>query len=249
LLLLSAAVIGLWARSYFPEPLPARYADRVLYSHGYVATYRGALTIVYFDDQHGPNAPFNYRNTRWHGFSLNRWRGGSGWNSDWQYTSVDVPIVALAALTSLLAIVGLLFLLSHRFRQGHRPLCGYDVIPCPKREPLIATEPASADSELPRRQGDAASVRSFIAAAAERSSRWPAPTPWKPGAWCIYLSILEPRHSVASCPKFGQTSRYLLRPWPNPLRDRWVRDEKFERQSRHAAPAALTPPPSPSTAS
>jgi hypothetical protein len=84
----------LWAASYDEIP-PQRYNLRMLYSHGYVATDAGKLTLVYYDDDHAPNAPYQNRHVEWKGFHILQWRGGSGWNNDWQYTSVDIPFYAI----------------------------------------------------------------------------------------------------------------------------------------------------------
>jgi hypothetical protein len=74
-------------------PDPTRtWRRRWLYSHGYAAVeLNGAFVAVYFDDEHDPAKPFSYLEWHWRGFAISRWRGGSGWNSGWQYTSVTLP--------------------------------------------------------------------------------------------------------------------------------------------------------------
>lgn len=93
-MLLRVLTMLLWATSYNETP-PAHYNLRIMYSRGYVATDAGQLTFVYYDPEHPPNDPYQYRTLKSMGFRFAQWRGGSGWNGDWQYTAVDVPFFAI----------------------------------------------------------------------------------------------------------------------------------------------------------
>ena len=141
-LLLLLATVGLWVRSHHLQPSPATYSDRWLYSHGYVALGHGQFTFVYYDNEHGTDRPFDYRDWHWLGFSLSRWQGINGWSREWQYTSVDLPVWAIIPVTIVLPLAALLAWWSRRrqrLRQGLCLKCGYDLRASKDRCPECGT--------------------------------------------------------------------------------------------------------------
>ncbi|HEY2584690.1 MAG TPA: hypothetical protein VGI81_02870 [Tepidisphaeraceae bacterium] len=139
-LFLCVGTVVLWASSFHRQPPPAAYAYRFLYDRGYAATDRGAFEFVYFDPEHGSDRPFLSRRWEWQGFSFVQRRGISGWNADWQYTCVTLPLWTIAFVTFLTAVLPLPFARRRQcFAAGCCPTCGYDLRASKDRCPECGT--------------------------------------------------------------------------------------------------------------
>lgn len=138
-LILCVATVLLWLRSYSPHPPPKMYGDHRFYDRGFGASYRGALTLVHYNPEHGRDRPFDELSWRLHDFELSRWQGGNGWNSGWQYTSVGAPCWAVCLVTAILPILWVYRRRKQPFRPGLCPTCGYDLRATPDRCPECGT--------------------------------------------------------------------------------------------------------------
>jgi hypothetical protein len=156
-LLLSAAVVGLWVRSYWKRDMYTSYAPRL---YRCVASNRGVLVMYDRRPQIGPvsdaeasSDEFPIRSLR----TYDTWppetffgpprsfldRVGFGiWNDEPSYVGVTFPHWSLAV--ALLVPPAAWYARRRRHRVGHCHRCGYDLRATPDRCPECGASPEAA---------------------------------------------------------------------------------------------------------
>jgi hypothetical protein len=142
-LLICAATVALWLRSYFVQPPPAVYSDRWLYDEGYAAIYKGEFTFVYSDTQPKSAKWFQLVRLNTTPLRVYQFMVSSEWNAGvvvW-YTSVELRLWLVVVVALLVPITAMARFLRDRSRpvEGKCRNCGFDLRATPDRCPECGT--------------------------------------------------------------------------------------------------------------
>lgn len=148
-LLLCVITAALWVKSYFVKPPPADYSDRWGCDSGFVATYKGGITLVYFD--YHPDRPRRFQFDcgyptvlfvgRWFGDVIDK----NGLPVTCYYNWVYIRMWIICLLMAVLPVARLYRWQNSRLRPEHACLqCGYDLRATPERCPECGTLPSGA---------------------------------------------------------------------------------------------------------